>query len=60
MTLGKNKSLSSFDALRFLISYIDAFTILDVLEENIDIPTISEPTKDEVRRNEDILRIPAC
>ena len=60
MTLGKNKFLSSFDALRFLIWYIDAFTILDILEANIDIPTISEPTKDEIWRREDILRIPAC
>ena len=54
----KNKFFSFFDALRFLSWNMHALTILDILEANIDMPTIAQPMQDEVWRHEDILRIP--
>ena len=56
----KKEPLISFDALRSFLRNIDAFTVLAISEANIDIPTISKPAKNEIWRNEDILRIPAC
>ena len=44
----KKEPLISFDALRSFLRNIDAFTVLAISEANIDIPTISKPTQNEM------------